>query len=97
MAAELNMFQAQAGEYKYEIQRLTQELCETKGQYYESKRRESLSREVRTRRNIRLKKELNMSLPDISMATLPAYPRTTKHARQHSHRLTGGGFPITLN
>ena len=58
------------GEYKYEIQRLTQELGDLKSQYYESKRRESLSREVRTRRNIKIKKELNMSLPDIAMNTL---------------------------
>jgi len=80
MAAELNMFQAQAGEYKYEIQRLTSELCELKSQYYESKRRESISRDVRTRRNIKLKKDLNMSLPDIAMNTLLNQPRTTRNS-----------------
>lgn len=52
MAAELNMFQAQTSEYKYEIERLTQELSDIKSKYYEAKRRESLSRDVKTRRSI---------------------------------------------
>ena len=35
MAAELNMYQAQVNEYKYEIERLTRELLDMKRKYYE--------------------------------------------------------------
>ena len=85
MAAELNMFQAQAGEYKYEIERLNGELGEVKRQYYETKRRESMTREVGTRKSLRLKdtlsarggEGLNLSLPDIPIGM----PRSTRHIR----------------
>ena len=98
MAAELNMFQAQAGEYRYEIERLNTELGDVKRQYYETKRRESLTREVGTRKSLRIKdtlsarggENLNISLPDIPIGM----PRSTRHIRQRSHRLTGGGFPL---
>ena len=85
MAAELNMYQAQTTEYKIEIERLTTELDQTKTKYYESKRRESLSRDmVRQRRSIAVKSKLNnsltlnASLPDIAP---PVMPRTTRHSR----------------
>lgn len=101
MAAELNMFQAQAGEYKYEIERLNNELSELKKQYYEVKRRDSLSREI-GRKSLRLRDNLlttrnadkshNMTLPDIPIGL----PRSTRHSRQHSARLTGGGFPLMM-
>merc|ERR1712025_1088020 len=45
MAAELNMFQAQTNEFKYEIQRLEQENSDLKRKYYEQKR----VNQVRTR------------------------------------------------
>ena len=35
MAAELNMYQAQVNEYKYEIERLTWELQDMKRRYFE--------------------------------------------------------------
>merc|ERR1712227_745861 len=38
MAAELNMFQAQTNEFKYEIQRLEQENSDLKRKYYDQKR-----------------------------------------------------------
>jgi hypothetical protein len=38
MASELNMFQAQVMEYKYEIERLTRELQQLKRKYYEQVR-----------------------------------------------------------
>merc|ERR1719465_385813 len=38
MAAELNMFQAQTNEFKYEIQRLEQENSDLKRKYYEQKK-----------------------------------------------------------
>lgn len=43
-ASELNMYQAQVNEYKFELERLTRELQDVKRQYYEQKRRETLSR-----------------------------------------------------
>lgn len=42
MAGELNMYQAQVNEYKYEIERLTRELQEIKKKYFEQKRREQM-------------------------------------------------------
>jgi len=49
-ASELNMYQAQVSEYKYELERLTRELQDVKRQYYEQKRRETLLKE-RARRD----------------------------------------------
>jgi chromosome segregation ATPase len=46
MASELNMFQAQVMEYKYEIERLTRDLQDLKKRYYEQKRREQLAKEA---------------------------------------------------
>ncbi len=40
MGSELSMLHAQAGEYKYEIGRVTKELRETKKKYFEQKKRE---------------------------------------------------------
>merc|ERR1712022_50895 len=45
MAAELNMYQAQVNEYKFEIERLTRELQDVKKKYFEQKRREQLNRD----------------------------------------------------
>jgi len=45
VASELNMLQSQIPEYKYEMERMTRELQETKRRYYETKRRENLQRE----------------------------------------------------
>jgi predicted RNase H-like nuclease (RuvC/YqgF family) len=42
MASELNMYQAQVNEYKYEIERLTRDLQDMKRRYYEQKRKEQL-------------------------------------------------------
>lgn len=41
-ASELNMYQAQVNEYKFELERLTRELQDVKRSYYEQKRRETL-------------------------------------------------------
>merc|ERR1711865_121810 len=40
MASELNMYQVQVNEYKFEIERLTRELQDVKKKYFEQKRRE---------------------------------------------------------
>jgi len=41
----LRVMLALSGEYKFEIERLTRELQDTKRRYYETKRRETLQRE----------------------------------------------------
>ena len=45
MASELNMYQAQVNEYKYEIERLVRELGDMKRKYFESKRRDQMDKE----------------------------------------------------
>eukprot|EP00038_Savillea_parva_P020791 m.32496 g.32496 ORF g.32496 m.32496 type:complete len:873 (+) comp4895_c0_seq1:37-2655(+) len=45
MASELNMFQAESTEYKYEIERLARELQDTKKRYFDTKRKELAVRE----------------------------------------------------
>ena len=45
MASELNMYQAQVNESRYEMERLTRELQDVKRKYYEQKRRETLQKE----------------------------------------------------
>lgn len=45
MASELNMYQAQVNEARYEMERSTRELQDVKRQYYEQKRRETLATE----------------------------------------------------
>lgn len=40
MASELNMYEAQVKEYKYELERLSKELQEAKKKYYLQKRKE---------------------------------------------------------
>eukprot|EP00882_Tetradesmus_deserticola_P008907 GHRQ01009397.1.p1 GENE.GHRQ01009397.1~~GHRQ01009397.1.p1 ORF type:complete len:575 (+),score=315.40 GHRQ01009397.1:1157-2881(+) len=46
MASELNMYQAQVAEYKYEIERLTRDLGGLKKKYFEAKKREQLDKEA---------------------------------------------------
>merc|ERR1712072_1311254 len=46
MASELNMYQAQVNEYKFEFERLTRELQDVKKKYFEQKRREQLNRDA---------------------------------------------------
>jgi hypothetical protein len=46
MASEVNMYQAQVNEYKYELERANRELMDMKKKYYENKRKEQLAREL---------------------------------------------------
>ena len=46
MASEVNMYQAQVNEYKYELERANRELMDIKKKYYENKRKEQLQREM---------------------------------------------------
>ena len=44
MASELNMYESQIQEYKYEIERVSRELIDVKKNYYAQKRKEQLSK-----------------------------------------------------
>jgi len=44
MSSELNMYEAQVKEYKYEIERLAKELQEVKKKFYMQKRKEQQAR-----------------------------------------------------
>ena len=46
MASELNMYESQVQEYKYEIERLARELQDVKKKYYTQKRKEQQVRYV---------------------------------------------------
>lgn len=47
MASELNMYESQVSEYKYEIERLAKELQDVKKKYYTQKRKEQHARFVK--------------------------------------------------
>ena len=44
MASELNMYQAQSSEYKYEVDKLTRDLGDVKKKYFDHKRRQEVER-----------------------------------------------------
>ena len=46
MASELNMYESQVSEYKYEIERLARELQEVKKKYFMQKKKEQASKYV---------------------------------------------------
>ncbi len=50
MASELNMYESQVQEYKYEIERLARELQDVKKKYYTQKRKEQQARSVNNSR-----------------------------------------------
>lgn len=80
MASELNMYQAQANEFKYEIERLLQELNDVKRKYYEQKKMQMMARESKrggVSAGERQAREQRLQ----SQAALPKY--------------TGGGFNVT--
>jgi len=64
MAAELNMYQAQVNEYKYENERLVREMNETKRKYFESKKREQVVREHIQNEKEQKAQRINVNLPD---------------------------------
>ena len=48
MASELNMYESQVNEYKYEIERLARELQEVKKKYFMQKKKENQGRWVKS-------------------------------------------------
>ena len=78
MASELNMYQAESTEFKYEIERLARELQETKKRYFEQKRKDIAARE----RNITMN----------ATTEGPAHAALTQTTG--SPRFMGGGFKL---
>jgi chromosome segregation ATPase len=91
MAGELNMYQAQVNEFKYEIERLTRELQEVKKKYFEQKRKDQ----------IRAQQQQQMALlsgggPGSDGVSVSASEfRVSAPAGQT--RFTGGGFALTAS
>jgi chromosome segregation ATPase len=83
MASELNMYQAQVTEYKYEIERLSRELADVKRKFFEQKRREQLQREAAAAATSKAASR------DPALAQAAA-------AQQASARFTGGGFNLQV-
>ena len=91
MASELNMYQAQVNEYKYEQEKLTRELTELKRKYYSQKRKEKMMEDLDF---------------DVGHHTNPAaimHSKTTPASLQNQQivqaksartRYTGGGYAI---
>ena len=46
MASELNMYQAQVNEYRYDVERLNRELQDTKRKYYQQKRKDQIVKDM---------------------------------------------------
>lgn len=84
MASELNMYQAQVAEYKYEIERLTKELAALKTKYFESKKREQLEREVQ--------RAAAMTASGGGMG--PGSKAAAAAAAAGQQRFVGGGFSL---
>merc|ERR1719502_1598992 len=88
MASELNMYQAQVNEYRYEIERLTRELQDVKRKYYEQKRRDQMMQEAAARGAVE-------PMDDQLMASGAEQAQEQQAAAQAaSNRFTGGGFNL---
>lgn len=79
MASELNLYQSQVNDGKYEIDKLSRELQDVKRKYYEQKRRDQLIKELDDE--------------DASLGKLQAQKQLAL-AQQSKARFTGGGFAI---
>lgn len=90
MASELNMYQAQVNEYKYEQERLTRELTEMKRKYYLQKRKDKMMDDLDYEGNGQPGQPISMS------RTGPAQLQNEQlvAAKGARTRYTGGGYAI---
>ena len=91
MASELNMYQAQENEYKYELERINRELQDTKRKYYQQKRKDQMTKEFTESGSAEQIGNAVMS------KTAPAYHIQSEQiaqAKSARTRFTGGGFAI---
>jgi chromosome segregation ATPase len=78
MAAELNMFQAQVNEHRYELERVTRELQDVKRKYFEQRRKDQIAKEAERAEDIQ--------------ADPLTQQQQQFHATQA--KITGGGFNL---
>lgn len=86
MASELNMYQAQVNEYKYEQERLARELTEMKRKYYVQKRKDKMVEDMEY--------EGGGMVSMSKTGPLQLQNEQTVAARQARTRYTGGGYAI---
>jgi chromosome segregation ATPase len=93
MASELNMYQAQVNEYRYDVERLNRELQDVKQKYYQQKRKDQIVREMGG--------NLSAGSADdpgviVMSKTAPNALRSEQAAaaKQSRTRFAGGGFAV---
>ncbi len=86
LAAELNMYQAQAAEYKYEVERLNREVADLKRKYYQQKQRRDANSLLESTKDNYGGEEFSENFQN-KMSSIQKLPKT---------RFTGGGFAIKI-
>ena len=95
MASELNMYQAQVNEYKYEIEKLNRELQDLKKKYYSQNRKEQLNLDVATGAGVGANPHGYLPAEVMSKtAPLMLQQQQISAAKSARHRFTGGGFAV---
>jgi hypothetical protein len=91
MASEMNMYQAQVNEYRYDVERLNRELQDTKRKYYQQKRKDQIVKDMGG---------LGGSVSDMNSAAMaktnPQVLRDEQQstAMQSRTKFAGGGFAV---
>eukprot|EP01036_Dinobryon_divergens_P027374 gene27374-36141_t len=86
MASELNMYQAQVNESKYEQERLSRELTEMKRKYYLQKRKEKIVEDMEY--------EVGGNVSMSKSGPISIHQEQTAAAKNARIRYTGGGYAI---
>lgn len=85
MASELNMYESQVSEYKFEIDKLNKELTEVKDKYFMQKKKEHLLKE---------KERLEASGATATGAGGNSVPIILPNRNTEQVRFIGGGFSL---
>lgn len=90
MASELNMYQAQVNEYKYEQERLSRELTDMKRKYYQQKRKDKLAEDIEI-------VDASANVGVVQMSKSGPASLANQHqvaAKSQRQKYAGGGFAI---
>ncbi len=95
MAAELNMFQAQVNEYRFEIDRLTRELQDVKRKYFEQRRTTQLAATATVTGGV-ASTGATAVLGNFTTAGIEKDPLLQQQNAFHASqpKITGGGFNL---
>lgn len=96
MASELNMFQSQSNEYRYEIERLAREMQETKKKYFDSRRKEQAQIE-KNRDHLRLHAVPGITLNNVVPHPSPGGFGSRSHGPQSPTRQSGGTIDLAAS